>query len=347
MSRIWLAALIAAPLLAIPVGAGAAAVVRGDLVYDGIPETDSTDVLDAYLSAREATPLGFTPKDQLLIVTRFGDVDQLHLVDHPVGERRQITFLRRPITQAAFAPDPNRSAFWYLTDGAGDGSTQIYYQRLGEPGSRRLTDGKSVNGRPVWSNTGRELAFFSTARDGVSSDVEIVEPEGAALPRLAVSGDGAAWYPLDWSPDDRKLLIQKHVSAAEDYLYVVDLGTGQRREVDPSPSKVRIDAAKFARDGTGVYLISDRDSEYAKLRYVNIFTSGKTEISGHTPWDVEQFALSRDGRYLAYVTNEGGTAKLDLVDLRTPRICLECGECAARRLCARHRGQPARCLDRE
>ena len=317
MTRIFLPALVAAPLLANPVGAGAAAVVRGNLVYDGIPETDSAEVLGAYLSAREATPLGFTPKDQLLIVTRFGDVDQLHLVDHPGGERRQITFLHRPITQAAFTPDPNRNAFWYVTDSAGEGSTQIYYQRLGEPGSRRLTDGKSVNGRPVWSNTGRELAFFSTSRDGASYDVDIVEPEAGALPRLAVSGDGAAWYPLDWSPDDRKLLIQKHVSPTEDYLYVVDLGTGQRREVDPSPSKVRIRAAKFARDGTGVYLISDRDSECAKLRYVNIFTSQRTDVSGRTPWDVEQFALSRDGRYLAYVTNEGGAGKLDLVDLKT------------------------------
>jgi dipeptidyl aminopeptidase/acylaminoacyl peptidase len=317
MSRIFLPALIAAPLLANPVGAGAAAVVRGDLVYDGIPEADSAQLLDAYLSAREATPLGFTPKDQLLIVTRFGDIDQLHLVDHPGGARRQITFLHSPVTQAAFAADPNRNAFWYVTDSAGGGSTQIYYQRLGEPAARRLTDGKSVNGRPVWSNSGRELAFSSTARDGVSYDVDIVEPESGALPRLAVSGDGAAWYPLDWSPDDRKLLIQKHVSAAEDYLYVVDLGTGQRREVDPSPSKVRIAAARFARDGTGVYLISDRDSECAKLRYVNIFTSEKTDISGRTPWDVEQFALSRDGRYLAYVTNEGGTGKLDLVDLKT------------------------------
>jgi dipeptidyl aminopeptidase/acylaminoacyl peptidase len=315
MTRIFLPALLAASLSA--VAAGAAPVVRGSLVYDGIPEADSAEVLDAYLSAREATPLGFTPKDQLLIATRFGDVEQLHLVEHPLGERRQITFLRSAVTQAAFAPDPNRNAFLYVSDVAGDARPQIYYQRLGEPRSHRLTDGKSVNGRPIWSNSGRQIAFFSTARDSASCDVDIVDAEGGALPHLAVSGDGAAWYPLDWSPDDRKLLIQKHVSDAEDYLYVVDPGTGQRREVDPSPSKVRIGAAKFSRDGTGVYLISDRDSEYAKLRYVNMFTSEKADVSGRAQWDVEQFALSRDGRYLAYVTNEGGVGKLDLVDLKT------------------------------
>jgi dipeptidyl aminopeptidase/acylaminoacyl peptidase len=315
MSQLFLPALLAGLLLA--AAAGAAPVVRGSLVYDGIPEADSAEALDAYLSAREATPLGFTPKDQLLIATRFGDVEQLHLVEHSLGERRQITFLRKAVTQAAFTPDPSRNAFFYVADGTGDARPQIYYQRLGELRSRRLTDGKSINGRPLWSNSGREIAFFSTARDGASCDVDIVDAEGGALPHLAVSGDGAAWYPLDWSPDDRKLLIQKHVSDAEDYLYVVDLGTGQRREVDPSPSKVRVGAAKFSRDGTGVYLISDRDSEYAKLRYVNIFTSEKADISGRALWDVEQFALSRDGHYLAYVANEGGVGRLNLVDLRT------------------------------
>src|SRR5579859_2546441 len=196
MRRIFAPALTAALLLG--TAAGAATVVHGDLVYDGIPEAASTEVLDAYLSARQATPLGFSPKGELLIVTRFADVDQLHLVDRAGGERRQITFTRRAITQAAFSPDPNRNAFFYVADPSGDGNTQIYYQRGGDLAARRLTDGKSANGGALWSNSGRELAFFTTGRDGISYDVDVAEPEVGAFPRLVVSGDGAAWYPLDW-----------------------------------------------------------------------------------------------------------------------------------------------------
>ena len=81
--------------------------------------------------------------------------------------------------------------------------------------------------------------------------------------------------------------------------------------MDPSPAKVGIAGAKFSRDGQGVYLISDRDSEFAKLRYVNLFTGEKTEISGAIPWDIEELAISRDGHYLAYVSNEGGAGKLN------------------------------------
>jgi dipeptidyl aminopeptidase/acylaminoacyl peptidase len=298
--------------------AWAARFERGDLIFDGIPEApaDGTDRLDAYLSGREASPLGFGPQGQLLIATRFGEVEQLHVVEREGGARRQIGFLHEPVTRAAFSPDPGRSAYWFLKDAGGNENAQLYYQRMADPGARLLTDGKSMNGGAVWSNTGRQIAFFTTARDGVAHDIYIVEPESGTLPQLAVTGDSAAWYPLDWSPDDGKLLVLKYLSIAEGYLYVVDLSTGQKREVDPAPGHVGIAGAKFSRDGQGVYLISDRDSDFAKLRYVNLFTHEKTDISGRVPWDIEQLALSRDGHYLAYVANEGGVSKLNVLDLQ-------------------------------
>jgi Tol biopolymer transport system component len=297
--------LLLAPLLWAPAASGLPRVERGTLIFDNIPEPDAalSEKLDAYLSARQAAPLGFSPKGQLLIATRFGDVDQLHLVERAAGERRQLTFLREPISRAVFSPDPGRSAYVYLKDVGGNENAQLYYQRLGEPLPKLLTDGKSQNGAPVWSNAGREVAFFSTARDGASSDIDVVEPEGGALPRLVVSGDKASWYPLDWSPDDRKLLVLKWLSISEAYLYVVDLSSGQKREVDPGPGKAGIAGARFSRDGQGVYLISNRDTEFAQLRYVNLFTNEKTLISGQLSWDIEDLAISRDGHYLAYISN--------------------------------------------
>src|SRR6202790_3967129 len=242
MTRIFLMLLSAAPFLLAAQAAALPRVERGNLIFDNIPEPAPGlgEKLRAYPNARQAPPLGFSPKGQLLIFTRFGDVEQLHLVERDAGERRQLTFLREPITQAAFSPDPGRSAYVYLKDVGGNENAQLYYQRLGEPTLKLLTDGKSMNGGPVWSNAGREVAFFSTARDGVSYDIDIVEPELGSLPRLAVTGDGAAWYPLDWSPDDRKLLVLKYVSISEGYLYVVDLGSGQKREVEPATGKVGI-----------------------------------------------------------------------------------------------------------
>jgi dipeptidyl aminopeptidase/acylaminoacyl peptidase len=207
----------------------------------------------------------------------------------------------------------------FLKDAGGDENAQLYYQRLDDPAPKLLSDGKSMNGAPVWSNMGRDVAFFSTARDGISYDIYVVDPESGALPRLVLAGDpsGAAWSVLDWSPDDAKLLVRKFISIAESYLYVVEVSTGQKREVDSSPSKVGILDARFSRDGQGVYLISDREAEFATLKYVSLFSSEKTLISRRIAWDIEELAVSRDGHYLAYVSNEAGLSKLNLVDLRT------------------------------
>jgi dipeptidyl aminopeptidase/acylaminoacyl peptidase len=318
MSRSFLLPLLTAPLLLAGVAWSAPAIVRGNLILEGIPEqsalsADKIEKLDAYLSAREARPLGFTGKGQVLIATRFGEVDELHLVDQAQGARRQMTFIREPVLGGAFSPDPNRNAFFYFADSAGE-SQQLFYQRVGDPTARRLSDGKSIAGGALWSSSGRELAFSSIARDSGSCDIDIVDPDSGALPRL-VAGNECADL-LDWSADDRKLLLRRHVSAYEESLVVLDLGTGQKREVDPSAAKGAAASAKFSRDGTGVYLISNRDGDHARLRSVNLFTAEKSDISGRSDVDVEQFALSKDAHYLAYVTDEGGADKLNLLDLR-------------------------------
>ena len=153
MNRIYLWLLLAAALPADASSAALSRVERGSLTYENIPEApaDLAEKVDGYLTARQATPLGWSPKGQLLIATRFGDVDQLHLVEHAGGARRQLTFLRDPISAAAFSPDPGRSAYVFLKDAGGDENAQLYYQRLDDPVPKLLSDGKSMNGAPVWS----------------------------------------------------------------------------------------------------------------------------------------------------------------------------------------------------
>ena len=141
----------------------------------------------------------------------------------------------------------------------------------------------------------------------------------------------------------------------------------------PPPRRAPSPSAKFSRDGTGVYFVSNRDGDYARLRFVNLFTADKTDLSGRGDTDVEQLALSKDGHYLAYVTDEGGADKLNLVDLRAHQDLVaptlpargvvdslsfdpdsrrllfgsDRGQPSARRLRARPREQSARGLDRE
>jgi dipeptidyl aminopeptidase/acylaminoacyl peptidase len=292
-------------------------VERGALTFDGIPSPNAPidAVLDGYLNARQASVLGFSPSGALLIATRFGETDQLHLVDKPGGDRQQISFYREPIAAAVFAPRERGDTYAFLKDSGGDENGQIYVRSLEPGGAKLLTDGKSHNGGLVWSTSGRQLAFFSTQRDGASSDIYSVDPEAGVLPKLILAGDRTLWVPLDFSPDDGRLLVLNRVSSESSHLYVVDIASGQKREIDVAKDIVAVRNARFAHDGLGVYMITNRENEFGKLYYVNLASSEKTPLTAHIPWDIEELELSRDGRYLAYLANQNGASRLNVIDL--------------------------------
>src|SRR5258708_33166456 len=112
MNRIYLLLLLVAPLSTGSPAFAATRVERGNLTYENIPQlpAELAEKLDGYLNARQATPLGWSPKGQLLIATRFGDVDQLHLVEQAGAAPRLVTHPHVTIKQEAVSPHPSRDA---------------------------------------------------------------------------------------------------------------------------------------------------------------------------------------------------------------------------------------------
>jgi dipeptidyl aminopeptidase/acylaminoacyl peptidase len=308
---------LAAALALTAASAAALRVERGALTFDGIPSANAPidAVLDGYLSARQASVLGFSPSGALLVATRFGETDQLHLVDRPGGDRQQISFYREPIAAAVFAPRERGNTYAFLKDTDGDENAQIYLRNLAPGGAKLLTDGKSRNGGLVWSTSGRQLAFFSTQRDGASSDIYSVDSDAGVLPKLILAGDRTEWYAIDFSPDDGRLLVLNRVSSESAHLYVVDIASGQKHEIDAAKDIAAVRNARFAHDGLGIYMITNRDDEFGRLYYVNLASGEKTPLTAHIPWDIEELELSRDGRYLAYLANQNGASRLNVIDL--------------------------------
>ena len=138
---------------------------------------------------------------------------------------------------------------------------------------------------------------------------------------------GGGYAPLDWSPDDRSILLGQDVSVNESYLWIVDVATGTKTLVAPERGDtVAFGAAQFSPDGRGVYLTTDQGSEFKRLAYFALATRRYRFLSSAIPWDVEEFALSPDGHAIAQVTNEDGMGVLRLLDAatgaerRTPRL---------------------------
>ena len=292
---------------------------RGNLVLDNIPAVDTslTARLDDYMNSRGASFVDWLPDGGLLIATRFGDVEELHRVAMPLGAREQLTFYREPVTEARSPQSAVASGFVFLKDVGGNENAQLYWYDTGTRAVRMLTDGKGLHGGAVWSHDGRRVAFHGTGRDGVSYDLFIAEPANNVPPRLIYNGFKKNWSVLDWSPDDTKLLVRNFVSANESHLYVLDIASAALTPVSEGSEPASVAQALFTAEGRGVYLITNRDSEFEQLRRVDLATGAVEPLTAHIPWDIEELARTNDGRYLAWVANVDGVSRLTVVNLST------------------------------
>src|SRR5688572_27461732 len=301
------------------------AVVReevGTRISENIPPIppELVERLNRYQNTRGAGVAGWTREGCLLISTRFAETAQAHRVCQPMGMREQLTFYPEPVSGLTPSPaDAWRDGFVFAKDKGGDEFAQLYWFDAQTRSTTLLTDGKrSQNGGTVISRDGGLLAYGSTARNGTDRDVWLRDTRTGAA-RVLVDA-GGNWSAMDFSPDGKRLLVMKYVSAAESYPGVVDVATGKLELFPVDGGKAAFGGFAFAPDGKAVYFISDeplegKAQEFRTLRHHDS-ASGRFEVlSAHIPWDVGSLNIAEDGRHLAYVANEDGISKLHVLSL--------------------------------
>jgi dipeptidyl aminopeptidase/acylaminoacyl peptidase len=314
-----LTALLLAPLLLAQQSA-TGRIEQGNLIFDGIPTRDPAEStqLARWLESRSAGFIDWLSDGSLVIATRFGNTAQLHRVKSPLGMREQLTFEAEPVTSAMAHPyDAN--LLLYGKDRGGDENTQLWLHNLRDHSSQLLTDGKSLNGAPVFAHDGKRIAYYSNARDGASYDIYLRDIAAGALPQLLITGSGDAQEVQDWSLDDRRLAVIRYTSITNSKLLIADVTTGALTPVEPAADSkggtVSVAEARFSLDGRGLFFLSDRGGEFMALHYYDLYSREIRTLTPNPQWDVERFALSHDARYIAYTRNEGGFDRLVLHDL--------------------------------
>ncbi len=320
LSVALLAALL--PLATFAQTSGVQREVVGNRTSENIPAipAELIERLNRYQNTRGASVAGWTRDGCLLISTRFAETAQAHRVCQPLGMREQLTFYPEPV--AGIVPAPTRAwrdGFVFAKDKGGDEFSQLYWFDYATRSTTLLTDGKrSQNGGTMLNRDGSLMAYSGTSRNGTDRDVWLRNTRSGETKLLVDAGGN--WTPLDFSPDGGKLLVMKYVSAAESYPGMVDVASGKLQMFPVDGGKAAFGGFAFAPDGKGVYFVSDEPldgvaQEFQTLRYHDP-VSGKLEvISGKIPWDVDDFTIAEDGRYLAYATNEDGISKLHVLAL--------------------------------
>ena len=319
MRKSYLSIVVALLFLVAPVlGQQGSVAPPENLVVEGVPQVPASiaELAGRYSEERSAFPTDWHPqRRELLIGTRFANTYQAHLVKMPTGARQQLTFFNEPVYGGKFQPTSGDYMVFQKDIGGGEWY-QMYRYDLASGDTMLLTDGKSRNIAGPWSTKGDRIAYTSTRRTGQDTDVWVINPLDTKSDRLLTKLSGGGWEPADWSPDDSKLLVVEGISVNETYLWLFDTATGEKTELTPrtATEKVAYANARFSKDGKGIYFTSDKDSEFQRLSYFDLSTKQTKVLTSGIPWDVDEFALSWDGRKIAFLTNEDGLSTLHLLD---------------------------------
>ncbi|WP_084080819.1 S9 family peptidase [Edaphobacter aggregans] len=288
-----------------------------NLVIEGIPPvpTKVAESTERYGEARTAVPFDWHPRERsMLIGTRFAETSQVHSIKMPGGARRQMTFYPDRVLGAHYLPDGE--AFVFQKDLGGGEWYQLYRQDTATGEVTLLTDGKSRNDNVKMAHGKSLLAFASTRRTGKDADIWVMDAMHPESSRMVLQVEGGGWEPLDWSPDGTKLLVKNFVSVNEAYLWMVDVASGAKTPLTPKQNgeKVAYDEAYFSRDGKAIYATTDLGSEYLRLARFDLTVMKPKFLTSDISWDIETFAVSEDGRTVAFLANEDGLSKLYLLD---------------------------------
>jgi dipeptidyl aminopeptidase/acylaminoacyl peptidase len=290
-----------------------------NLVTENIPPipAEIAAKADRYGEFRFAAMQDWNPvKRELLMITRFADVPQVHLVKSPGGARTQLTFFPDRVGNAHYGPKGDY--FVFSKDIGGGEWFQLYRYDLGSGAITLLTDGKSRNTGPRYAHNDSRVAYSSTRRTGQDTDIWVMDTADPKTDHMLLELKGGGWEALDWSPDNTKLLVGEEVSANQSFIWLVNVANGDKKLLTPKGAEeVAYDEARFSKDGKGFYVTTDRDSEFARLTYFDLATMQPTYLTSDIKWDVDSFELSEDGKYIAFVTNEDGISKLYLMDTAT------------------------------
>lgn len=288
-------------------------VTMGNLVMENIPEIPASvgERLRQYQNVRGH---GFSDwaDEGILIGTRFGETSQVHHVKTPGGARQQVTFYNEPVGGGNVSPAGG--SFVFGKDTGGDEFFQGYLFDLATGDVNQFTEPGTRNGGLAWSDDGTQVAWYRSTAGDPNWDIMIADPSDPSSARVAHEGEGAL-FPVDWSADGSKIVVQQYISITKSRVFTLDLSDGSFTEFNPEEDVAYSGAALLA-DGD-ILTVTDKGSEFANLVRFDAETGDMTNYTSDINWGVSGWDLSPDEGTVVFTLNEGGLGTIKMLDLET------------------------------
>ncbi len=259
----------------------------------------------------------FSPDgSRLAFVSDLTGVPQVWTIPTQGGFPEQVTSLGDPVGSVSWSPEGSWLSF-SLAPGGGM-NAQVYIVRQDGTGLRRLTDGgKETNWLGVWADDGTALTLGSNRRSGEAIDAYLADIPGGEI-RLVSENKGVGQV-SSISEDGRHAVLSRLQSRGDNNLYLIHLQGGREVHLTPHEPPGTF-SGKITADGQTVYLLSNKGRDlaaFARIRLGDNDRPGPIEVlAERKDGELQDFALSKDGKVAALFWNVAGRNELSFFDLR-------------------------------
>lgn len=277
---------------------------------------ESYNKLNQYLSIVHTKKSDWSSNtDQIYTLENKSNTNQLYSVDLKSGKKKQVTDFKEPIGHFISCPNTiNKQSIIFLSDTGGNEDFQLYWYTEQNKKITKISTPNTRNTSPVCSYDGSLVAWQVTEKN--KNNIVISKLDTNYQNTLLTAPNNETWVPIDWSLDNKTILILRYISNYESELHILDINTRSLKQINPKDKKISYVPfqAKFYKNNNIIF-ISDQNSNFNELISYNIVTSESLSLTPNIKNDVEQFKITSDNRYIFYVTNNNGYSELFRLDL--------------------------------
>ena len=306
---------------------------NANLVVQGIPAIPQSlaEEVVRYNDFRGHNFVDWHPKRREMLVShrrKGGNTAQLYRLTEPMGQLEQLTFTPDPVSSAEYEPRDGRYIVFARATG-GNEVGQLYRLALDTPNAEPvlLTNPDERNSFNLWLRQSGQMVFSAvpvdrTAAGGtrakITTSLYVMDPEKPQDKRKLGELEGGGWSVSAASNDEKQLVLRRYLSANESQVWLMDVASGQTRQLLPAPEAkeptASYHAGRFSPDGRKLWIATDRFGEFTELARLDIASGTLERLSSHIPWDVSALTLTEDGKTVAAQFNVDGRDELRLFD---------------------------------
>src|SRR5581483_691305 len=211
---------------------------NANLEVSGIPKVPAAlaQAVKRYTSPYGLPLAGWDPTKREIWLKGISSATWIARIETPGGKQQTTTYIQASGVYDLYY-QPQAKYLVYNRDANGNEVFQFFLYDLATRKSTPLTDGKTRDTEPVWSNAGDQIIYSSSPAGGNGVSLYLINPLDPKSNRLVVNSTGSYLKAYDWSPDDRQVAFCDFVSNRASTLWLLDTKTGEKTLVSPKGEK--------------------------------------------------------------------------------------------------------------